>query len=142
MSAGDWYYGIGGAQHGPVSFPQLQQMARTGQLGPTALVWAEGMPNWIPAGRLPALFPTGDDAALGLLVPVGPHSGLAVAAGYCGLLGILLPLAPLGILLGILALADLKKKPGTKGFGRAITGIVAGSIWMLLYLVMIIASRR
>jgi hypothetical protein len=50
-----WYYSQGGQQLGPVSEAQLQQMKATGQVGPTDLVWSEGMIDWLPAGQVPQL---------------------------------------------------------------------------------------
>ncbi|MDB5304877.1 MAG: antifreeze protein [Phycisphaerales bacterium] len=50
-----WYYSQGGQQLGPVSEAQLQQMKATGQVGPTDLVWSEGMIDWLPVGQVPQL---------------------------------------------------------------------------------------
>ena len=50
-----WYYTGGGGQHGPVDFSNLQLLAATGQVRPEDLVWAEGMPAWIPATQIPGL---------------------------------------------------------------------------------------
>jgi len=57
------------------------------------------------------------------LVPIG-RSGLAIAAGYVALLGTLVIPAPLGIVLGILALRDIKKHPEKLGKTRAWFAIV------------------
>jgi GYF domain 2 len=142
MPPGGWYWGVGGQRNGPVTLPELQQLVRTGQLGPTALVWADGMPGWVQAGTLPVLFPQGTpDAGLGLLLPTGPQSGLSIAAGYLGLIGLLIPIAgPLGILFGILGLRDVKKHPEKAGFGRALTGIIAGGLVSLIWLLVIVAA--
>ena len=53
--AEQWYYAKGSQQAGPVGFEQLVELARTGQVGPTDLVWRDGMPNWEPAGQVPGL---------------------------------------------------------------------------------------
>ena len=42
--ARQWYYAKEGTQQGPVSTEQLSQFAATGELLPTDLVWAEGLP--------------------------------------------------------------------------------------------------
>jgi len=65
------------------------------------------------------------DPALKLVLPIGV-SGWAVAAGYMGLFSVLLLPGPLAILLGILALQDVEKRPTVSGKGRAIFGIVMG----------------
>lgn len=56
MANGEWYYARNNQQQGPVAVQLLQDMARSGQLQPTDLVWQQGMPNWIPASQVPQLF--------------------------------------------------------------------------------------
>lgn len=67
------------------------------------------------------------DKALGLLLPINV-SGLAFAAGYLGLFSVLLVPAPIAIITGFLALKDIKHNPKKSGKGRAIFGIIMGSI--------------
>ena len=50
-----YYAMVGGAQQGPLSMAQLQQMALIGQLTPNTLVWCAGMPSWAAAGTTPSL---------------------------------------------------------------------------------------
>lgn len=69
----------------------------------------------------------GDSAAMRMLLPVG-RSGLAIAAGYAGLFALLVVPAPLALLLGILAVRDLRKNPTKHGMGRAVFGIITGAI--------------
>jgi uncharacterized RDD family membrane protein YckC len=53
----DWYYARNGQQQGPVTLETLQQLARTGQLDPSAdLVWNASMTDWIPAGQAAGVF--------------------------------------------------------------------------------------
>lgn len=52
-----WHYSRNGQKHGPVSSPELQNLARKGLLTPEDLVWKEGMESWQKAGRLKGLFP-------------------------------------------------------------------------------------
>lgn len=136
---GEWFYGVAANRLGPVSATVLQQMAQSGQINPLTNVWSEGMPQWVPAGTLPLLYPPGtmqrfappasDGGALNLLLPMGPQSGFAIAAGYLGLFGLFLaPLSILAIIFGVLALRDLKSHPEKRGKGRAITGIVLGAL--------------
>ena len=42
----DWYYTQNGEQRGPVSPAQLKQLAQSGQLQPTDLVFKEGGKEW------------------------------------------------------------------------------------------------
>ncbi len=70
----------------------------------------------------------GHDAGMRMLLPVG-RTGLSMAAGYVGLGALIIfPLAPIAIILGILAVRDLQRRPGTHGMGRAIFAIVAGAL--------------
>jgi hypothetical protein len=109
------------------------------------MVWAEGMPQWVPAASLPFLGGVGHDthsAGLNLLLPIGPQSGFAIAAGYLGLVGLLLaPLGLLAIIFGVLALRELKAHPEKRGTGRAITGIVCGAIGCLWWVPLVLLSR-
>jgi len=85
---------------------------------------------------------TTDDAVVEWLVPIN-RSGLAVAAGYVALLSFpVLFAAPVGVLLGFLALNDLKRNPHRRGRGRAWFAIVyggLGTVALLLVLYMRLA---
>lgn len=149
-SPGQWFWDVQGQKQGPVWLDALQHMARSGAITPDSLVWTTGMPEWMPAGRLPVLFTAagkpvpkldGNQEFGGLFLPSGPQSGFAIAAGYCGLIGVLFALtAPLGVIFGILALRDLKQHPEKRGRGRAWTGIIAGGLVTLFWLVIIVAA--
>jgi hypothetical protein len=62
-----------------------------------------------------------------LLLPVG-RSIWAIAAGYLGLISVLLIPAPLAVLTSILAFRDMRRNPKLHGMGRAIFGLVMGSL--------------
>jgi hypothetical protein len=47
-----WYYMTGGQQTGPVSFDELEQLIRSGQLRGTDEVWRMGTPDWVPYNRV------------------------------------------------------------------------------------------
>lgn len=57
--ASQWRYIRNGQQLGPVSSADLQRLAAAGQLSPTDMVWREGLPNWMPASKISALWPAG-----------------------------------------------------------------------------------
>ncbi len=79
-------------------------------------------------GQAPSTGKLGDEAAIRALIPVG-RTGLSIAAGYVGLISmVLFFLGPIAILLGILAIRDLNQKPGSHGMGRAVFAIVGGAI--------------
>ena len=145
-----WYYTSAGVQLGPVPDETLRSLAVSGRLLPSDMVWKEGMPAWQPAGSVPGLLPAapggppplqppytmvpppriapaGDDPALRWVLPVG-RSGWAIASGYLGIFSLLGIFAPFAIITGLLALREIKKNPKLGGRGRAVFGIVMGSI--------------
>jgi hypothetical protein len=76
-------------------------------------------------GLVFAGLPGQDDATMRALLPVG-RTPLSIIAGYVGLLSFLVVPAPLALILGILAVLDLRKQPGKHGMGRAVFAIVMG----------------
>jgi hypothetical protein len=53
--ARQWYYSQNGKQQGPVSVEQLKQLAQSGALLPTDLLWADGFREWRPASAAKGL---------------------------------------------------------------------------------------
>jgi hypothetical protein len=78
------------------------------------------------------------DPALRAIVPINT-TPLAIAAGYVGLISVLCIPAPLALLLGILALRELKRKPNRDGRYRAVFAIVMGAIFTIPLVVIVIA---
>jgi len=103
-----------------------------GQSGPcvgcgrTVTVYVPGMPP--PRG--PAYEPIGENAVIRMLIPVG-RSGWAIAAGYAGLFAMLFFPAPIALVLGIIAIRDIKKHPKRHGMGRAVFGLVMGILFTI-----------
>lgn len=54
-----WYVSINGESQGPFADAQLRELVSTGRLGPSDLVWRDGMAEWVGAGTLKGLFPSG-----------------------------------------------------------------------------------
>ncbi|HEY0913250.1 MAG TPA: DUF4339 domain-containing protein [Solimonas sp.] len=52
-----WWYANGSQQQGPVSAGELKHIANEGGLQPDALVWREGMAEWIAASSVRGLLP-------------------------------------------------------------------------------------
>ena len=73
-----------------------------------------------------------------MIIPID-RSGLAIAAGYLGLVSVIYFFAPIALVLGILAIRDIKKHPDKHGMGRAVFGIVMGAIFTVVLLIFIIA---
>lgn len=123
---GSWFFEEAGATVGPVPFATLIAHLRSGRLGVSSRVWTAAMDRRLAIGQVPALAPyLPTDHGVSLLVPSGPQSATAIAAGYAGLL--VFP-GPLAVALGVLALRDLGRYPHKGGKGRAWTGIIGGLI--------------
>ena len=56
MTDEQWFYVADGRPTGPVAWRDLQQLAETGQLSTEALVWREGLSDWVSAGGVQGLF--------------------------------------------------------------------------------------
>lgn len=55
--AGEYYIARGGKnKQGPYSSKQLKELAGSGRLMPTDLVWKEGFPKWVEANQIKGLF--------------------------------------------------------------------------------------
>jgi hypothetical protein len=73
-----------------------------------------------------------------MLLPVG-RSFWAIAAGYLGLFSVLLFPAPIALILGIVAVVDIRRHPERHGMGRAIFGIVMGAIFSIVLVAALLA---
>jgi uncharacterized protein (DUF983 family) len=69
-----------------------------------------------------------DNPAMRMILPIG-RSGLAIAAGYAGLFSVLVFPAPIALILGILAVVDIRRHPKKHGMGRAIFAIIIGGFF-------------
>ncbi len=62
--ASEWFYTVNGQQSpNSASDAQIKQMATSGQLLPTDMVWKDGMDNWVPAHTIKGLFPASRPAS-------------------------------------------------------------------------------
>jgi hypothetical protein len=52
-----WYHLQGTDQHGPIGLDAIRDLVIDGTVGPDTYVWADGMPDWLPAREVPALTP-------------------------------------------------------------------------------------
>jgi hypothetical protein len=52
-----WYHLQGTEQHGPIGLDAIRDLVLDGTVGPATYVWADGMPDWLPACEVPALTP-------------------------------------------------------------------------------------
>jgi hypothetical protein len=84
--------------------------------------------------------PLGDDPALRMVIPVG-QSPLAIISGYLGLFSLAIcPLGPIAVILGALAIRQIRRNPNVHGTYRAVIGIVLGSIATIGLVAFVIAA--
>lgn len=96
--------------------------------------WWDGV-NWTSHQSAPST--RNEDPFLPWILPTG-RTGLAIAAGYLGLFSVLVVFAPISLVVGILALRQLNRTPGKLGRGRAIFGIVMGSLCSIILISLIV----
>ena len=92
-----------------------------------------------PADDDPPQYDIGQDPGMRLLLPVG-LSGWAISSGYLGLISVLLLPAPLALLTGILAILEMRRNPKKHGMGRAIFGIVMGTVFTAALVIAVVVS--
>ena len=96
-----------------------------------------------PQPYAPTATDLGQSAGARLLLPVG-CSIWAIVAGYLGLFSLLIVPAPLALIIGIIAIIDIRKSassPNPKhGMGRAIFGIIMGALGSAFLVAAVIAA--
>lgn len=79
-SESQWYYTSGTERQGPVDRVTLTALARSGRIDPRMdLVWAPGMADWIPAGKVEGLY---EMRAVAVAPTPTVAQTMAVAANY------------------------------------------------------------
>lgn len=75
------------------------------------------------------------DPLLRAIVPIG-RSGYAIAAGYLGLVSVLLIPAPFALVVALVAIRDLAQNKEKHGWGRTLFGLVMGGVFTALLIVL------
>jgi GYF domain 2/Domain of unknown function (DUF4190) len=137
----EWFIARGDTHQGPLSLADLHRMMDTVVLGPSSLVWTNGMANWEPAGQVPELRSaasagTGAGSFAGSPSQVHQPSrtnGLAVASLVLGLLWLCGIGSLLATIFGAVALSQISRSSGTiTGKNLAIAGLILGALGLLL----------
>jgi len=94
-----------------------------------------------PAGLPSQPADAGESAGVRMLIPVG-RSGLAIAAGYCGLVSLFpcigMLIAPVAIVLAVMAHRRLRKDARLHGMGRVVFAYIAGGLSLALHLLLLV----
>ncbi len=132
----NWFHARDGQQAGPISFSQLQELARAGQLQATDQVWQEGTAAWVVANRVPVLMPRSTAATASPPPPISrPIIGGAashdigrifrIAQIVCW--GICLAVLLLGGLLFLITLAGSESAPQEAAAGAVFATFFIGA---------------
>jgi hypothetical protein len=129
-------------EYGPISGDQLRQWISEGRVNAQTRVQIAGAADWKSMVELPEFAAILPRPAPPLPMPAGgasvPSSGgtsqMALWAMITGIFGLLCCqiLAPVSIVLGAVALSQLKHHPERRGAGFAIAGIVLGVLALLM----------
>jgi hypothetical protein len=136
-------------EYGPITADQLRQWIAEGRVNTFTKVQPEGATEWKTMGDLPefaAVLPR-PIPTLPAIHPGAPptpagNSAMAVWAMVIGIISLLCCQWYLGIvsiILGAVALSQLKNNPRQTGSGFAIAGIVLGALALLLAVIVIVA---
>jgi hypothetical protein len=93
-------------------------------------------PTAHPASSMPPPQAKSDNEALSLLVPVG-QSGWAIAAGYLGLVSLLL--WPLGFVAVLASYKALSRRRTTATMLRIVTGFVGGVVGISISVLLLVS---
>ena len=136
--------GTDGGEYGPVSTEELQQWIAQNRCTRESLVEVDGSGEWVPLATLPefqdafAAPPPAPAQGEGGVSTVIPYKNVpALIAYYVGVFCIICP--PLlcfpAIILGVIGLRRVKENPEIKGTAHAWIGILSGSFFLLLSIV-------
>jgi hypothetical protein len=133
-------------EYGPITADQLRQWISEGRINAHTKVQTEGATVWKTVAELPefaaALPPSappmpGTPGYIAITPPAAKTSQLAIWSMITGILSLCCffccpILGPLPIVLGIVALSQIKHNPQQTGSGFAIAGIVMGVLSLIL----------
>jgi hypothetical protein len=130
-------------EYGPISADQLRQWISEGRVNSKTRVQAVDSTEWKTMADLPEFAailprPAPPLPSVTPIAPLPPRAGtsqMAVWALITGIMSILCCcsiMAPVSIVLGAVALSQLKQQPEMRGAGFAIAGIVLGIVALLM----------
>ena len=140
--------GTDGGEYGPVSTEELQQWIAQNRCTRESLVEVDGSGEWVPLATLPefqdafaapppAPAPASAQGDRGISTVIPYKNVPALIAYYVGVFCIICP--PLlcfpAIILGVIGLRRVKENPEIKGTAHAWIGILSGSFFLLLSIV-------
>ena len=132
--------GTDDTEYGPVSTEELQQWVAQNRCTRESLVEVDGSGEWVPQNACaapPAPAPASAEGEGGVSTVIPYKNVPALIAYYVGVFCIICP--PLlcfpAIILGVIGLRRVKENPEVKGTAHAWIGILSGSFFLLLSIV-------
>ena len=134
-------------EYGPITADQVRQWIHEGRLNATSRIQVEGAGQWkllreLPefAANLPLLPGPVSYSAAPAVPSTNTMAGWALATGIfsfcCCCLSFIV--GPVSIVLGAMALSQIRQNPHQDGRGMAIAGIILGVLSLLLFLVVML----
>lgn len=154
-----WYYANAGVRAGPLAESAAVVLTQQGVIRAGTLVWMAGMPDWKPAATVPpfaANFVQSPPIVQGAVGHGGPpeigdgtgglipyKNGAALAGYYVGIFSLIpvfgLILGPIAVVLGILGLRAVRRRPIVKGTAHAVVALVLGGLVTIGHIAAIVA---
>jgi len=147
-----WYCAAGGKRYGPIDESLLRQWIEQRRLGPTDMVWREGMGQWQAANATPelstAFAPTGQVGSQPLAAPpvagvsqaqpgLKPHRGGTILA--LGILGLVICFI-CGIFAWVMGSGDLREMQAQRMDPTGKSNTQAGKILGMVSVILAIAG--
>jgi len=131
----DWHYLKSGKQKGPVPKEFIQELARSGQLQRTDLVWTEGMKDWLPAENVSELGMSRLTPPPGSAIP-GSGAPAQAVSNYLvwSILATIFCCLPSGIV-AIIYSSKVNSALALGNYGAALEASKKAKIWNLVSLV-------
>jgi len=131
-------------EYGPLDAEQIREWVREKRMDNNSLVEVDGSGEWVPLATLPefqdafaAPAPASAQGDSGISTVIPYKNVPALIAYYVGVFCIICP--PLlcfpAIILGVIGLRRVKENPEIKGTAHAWIGILSGSFFLLLSIV-------
>jgi len=135
--------GVDQKEYGPVTEEQLREWIANGRVNAQTQAQTEGSSEWKTLSALPefagAFRGSTPPPMPGAAATLPRTSGMAITSLVLGILGVatcgitVLLSAPIGLILGIVAMNKISKSPGQlRGKGLALAGIITSSVTILM----------
>jgi hypothetical protein len=131
-------------EYGPISAEQIRLWIQEGRLNATSKIQVDGSGDWKLVREMPEFAPLLPPPPAPITFPSAPPvpttnsmAGWSLGTGIFAILCCQI-FGPVSIILGVMALSQIKQNPNQGGRGLAVSGIILGSLSLLLAFVAIL----